>query len=95
MWLPLQNVKMGRLHLAITVVDHGKEVDATCKQETVDTEEMRKSSLKNETAKNLDPGGWAEQFLQAKHFTHTRSLPVSATRRRLCGSDLIRRSTKY
>ncbi|RYR35332.1 hypothetical protein Ahy_A10g050494 isoform B [Arachis hypogaea] len=50
MWLPLKNVKMGRLHLAITVVDHGKEVDATCTQETVDTEEMRKSSLKNETA---------------------------------------------
>ncbi|XP_057737750.1 C2 domain-containing protein At1g53590-like [Arachis stenosperma] len=50
MWLPLKNVKMGRLHLAITVVDHGKEIDATCTQETVDTEEMRKSSLKNETA---------------------------------------------
>ncbi|MED6194644.1 hypothetical protein PIB30_030385 [Stylosanthes scabra] len=42
MWLPLQNVKMGRLHLAITVVDYGKEVGVTCKQETVDTEEMKK-----------------------------------------------------
>lgn len=35
------------------------------------------------------------QFLQAEHLTQTRSLPVSATRRRLCGGVPRRRSTKY
>ncbi|XP_061367866.1 C2 domain-containing protein At1g53590 [Gastrolobium bilobum] len=49
MWLPLQNVKTGRLHLAITILeDDGKGVDTARDQETVDTEE-RKSSFANET----------------------------------------------
>ncbi|KAJ1434230.1 Synaptotagmin-like mitochondrial-lipid-binding domain [Sesbania bispinosa] len=49
MWLPLQNVKMGRLHLAITILeDNVKGVDTTCEQEKVDIEE-RKNSFANET----------------------------------------------
>lgn len=49
MWLPLQNMKMGRLRLAITILEaNGKGVDTTCNQETVDNEE-RKSSFENET----------------------------------------------
>lgn len=49
MWLPLQNVKMGRLHLAITILDNNeKVVDNICGQETADIEE-RKDSYANET----------------------------------------------
>ncbi|KAK7324447.1 hypothetical protein VNO77_28005 [Canavalia gladiata] len=51
MWLPLQNVKMGRLRLAITILeDNGKGVDTTCNLETRDIEEL-KNSLPNETTK--------------------------------------------
>ncbi|KAK7272636.1 hypothetical protein RJT34_29357 [Clitoria ternatea] len=49
MWLSLQNVKMGRLRLAITIVeDNGKGVDIKCDQETLDSEERNKS-FSNET----------------------------------------------
>lgn len=48
-WLPLEKVKMGRLHLRITVLDDKeKEADTTCDQETIDIEE-RKDSFANET----------------------------------------------
>ncbi|CAJ2659438.1 unnamed protein product [Trifolium pratense] len=48
-WLPLQNVKMGRLHLRITVFeDKEKEADTTCEPETIDFEE-KKDSFVNET----------------------------------------------
>jgi hypothetical protein len=48
-WLPLQNVKMGRLHLRITVFeDKEKEADSACDQETIDIEE-KKDSFVNET----------------------------------------------
>ncbi|KAF1890219.1 hypothetical protein Lal_00025552 [Lupinus albus] len=39
-------------------------------------------------ARNTDPG-------RAEHFTQTRSLPVSAMRKRRCGGEPIRRSAKY
>lgn len=41
------------------------------------------------------PGAWREQFLQAEHLIQTRSLPVSATRRRDWGGEPKRRSAKY
>ena len=48
-WLPLQNVKMGRLHLRITVLEEiDNEADTTCDKETIDIEE-RKVSFANET----------------------------------------------
>ncbi|RDX66676.1 C2 domain-containing protein, partial [Mucuna pruriens] len=49
MWLPLQNMKMGRLRLAITVLeDNEKGVDTTVDQETVDIKEP-KNSFTNES----------------------------------------------
>ncbi|KAL2331237.1 hypothetical protein Fmac_018818 [Flemingia macrophylla] len=50
MWLPLPNMKIGRLHLAITIREvNGKGVDSTtCDKETMDTEEQ-KNSFENET----------------------------------------------
>lgn len=49
MWLPLENMKMGRLRLAITILEaNGKGVDTKCDQETMDNEE-RKNSFENET----------------------------------------------
>ncbi|XP_019425819.1 PREDICTED: C2 domain-containing protein At1g53590-like isoform X2 [Lupinus angustifolius] len=43
MWLPLENIKTGRLHLAVTILeDNGKGFD-TNDQETVDIEEQKKS----------------------------------------------------
>ncbi|XP_028763804.1 C2 domain-containing protein At1g53590-like [Neltuma alba] len=44
MWLPLQNIKTGRLHLAITILeDNAKEVDKTCNKEAMDAEQERNS----------------------------------------------------
>ncbi|XP_054815118.1 C2 domain-containing protein At1g53590-like isoform X2 [Prosopis cineraria] len=44
MWLTLQSIKTGRLHLAITVLeDNAKEVDKTCNQEEMDAEQKRNS----------------------------------------------------
>ncbi|XP_020233597.1 C2 domain-containing protein At1g53590 isoform X1 [Cajanus cajan] len=50
MWLPLQNMKIGRLRLAITIHEvNGKGVDiTTCDQETMDTEEQS-NFFENET----------------------------------------------
>ncbi|KAK4285779.1 hypothetical protein QN277_002429 [Acacia crassicarpa] len=49
MWLPLQNIKTGRLHLAITILeDNAKEVDKTCDKEAMDAEQKR-NSFANET----------------------------------------------
>ncbi|XP_027340314.1 C2 domain-containing protein At1g53590-like isoform X2 [Abrus precatorius] len=48
MWRPLQNVKMGRLHLAITILEaNGKGIDTACDQKTMDIE--GKNSFANET----------------------------------------------
>ncbi|TKY49284.1 C2 domain-containing protein [Spatholobus suberectus] len=53
MWLPLQNMKMGRLRLAITILeDNGKGVDTTCDQETMETEEPKNSFANETTDKN-------------------------------------------
>ncbi|KAK7401717.1 hypothetical protein VNO78_13417 [Psophocarpus tetragonolobus] len=53
MWVQLQNMKMGRLRLAITVVEvNGKGVDITCEQETMDFEEPKKSFEANENNDN-------------------------------------------
>ncbi|CAL5187240.1 unnamed protein product [Lathyrus oleraceus] len=50
-WLPLKNVKMGRLHLRITVFeDKEKEADTACNQEPIDIGE-RIDSFGNETTK--------------------------------------------
>nr|XP_027190500.1 C2 domain-containing protein At1g53590 isoform X3 [Cicer arietinum] len=53
-WLPLQNVKMGRLHLRITVLeDKEKEADTTCDQEeTIDIEQKKDSFAKETTNKS-------------------------------------------
>lgn len=40
-------------------------------------------------------GGWREQSRQAEQRAQTRSLPVSATRRRRCGGVPRCKSTKY
>lgn len=49
MWLPLQNIKKGRLHLAITVIEatNGKEVENMGDEETLDEE--YKNSFAGET----------------------------------------------
>ncbi|KAL7186101.1 hypothetical protein ACSBR2_027957 [Camellia fascicularis] len=50
MWLPLQNVKMGRLHLAITVVEGNKKgQDQSCDGEILKDNNER-NSIPNETA---------------------------------------------
>ncbi|PSS14276.1 C2 domain-containing protein [Actinidia chinensis var. chinensis] len=49
MWLPLQNIKMGRLHLAITIVEvNRKEPDQPCDGETLNDGNKR-ISISNET----------------------------------------------
>ncbi|XP_043690197.1 C2 domain-containing protein At1g53590-like isoform X2 [Telopea speciosissima] len=49
MWLPLKNIKMGRLHLAITVVDiNGKGEDYTCAEEP-SKKDGHKSFVETET----------------------------------------------
>lgn len=53
-WLPLKNIKMGRLHLAITVLednqkDSQKRDDQPCDKETLDIEDKRNSFV-SETA---------------------------------------------
>ncbi|XP_025981409.1 C2 domain-containing protein At1g53590-like isoform X1 [Glycine soja] len=53
MWLSLKNIKMGSLHLAITILeDNGKGVDTTCEQEPMDFEEPKNSFEANETTDN-------------------------------------------
>ncbi|RZB82930.1 C2 domain-containing protein At1g53590-like isoform X1 [Glycine soja] len=54
MWLSLKNMKMGRLRLAITILeDNGKGVDTTTRdQETMDFEERKISFEANETTDN-------------------------------------------
>ncbi|XP_059442812.1 C2 domain-containing protein At1g53590-like [Corylus avellana] len=43
-WLSLQNIKMGRLHLAISVLEDGQKVDDNpCDQETLNMEDKRNS----------------------------------------------------
>ncbi|XP_059662796.1 C2 domain-containing protein At1g53590 isoform X2 [Cornus florida] len=49
MWLSLQNIKMGRLHLAITVVESNLKADQPCNGETLNNEYERKS-FASETA---------------------------------------------
>ncbi|OIW19900.1 hypothetical protein TanjilG_28771 [Lupinus angustifolius] len=50
MWLPLKNIKTGRLHLAITILeDNGKGFDTYDREETVDIEEIKNSSA-NDTS---------------------------------------------
>ncbi|XVE63263.1 hypothetical protein DITRI_Ditri07aG0006000 [Diplodiscus trichospermus] len=52
MWLPLQNIKMGRLHLAITVVeDNVKGMDDAVDAEALDNEDIQISSAINATDK--------------------------------------------
>ncbi|KAF7836583.1 C2 domain-containing protein [Senna tora] len=44
MWLPLQNIKSGRLHLTITILDgNRKGIDDPCDKKPVSNEERRKS----------------------------------------------------
>ncbi|KAK6946572.1 C2 domain [Dillenia turbinata] len=51
MWLPLQNIKMGRVHLAITVLEtDGKGTSNLFDEETLKREEDKAKSLEGETA---------------------------------------------
>ncbi|KAM7498544.1 hypothetical protein LguiA_022958 [Lonicera macranthoides] len=51
MWLSLQNIKMGRLHLAITVLEsNGKGADQPCDEETMNINDYKRNSFVNATA---------------------------------------------
>ncbi|KAK7244024.1 hypothetical protein RIF29_38841 [Crotalaria pallida] len=52
MWLPLENIKTGRLHLAITIVEDSGKGFSTYDQETVDIEERKNSFASDTTNKN-------------------------------------------
>ncbi|KAA8526711.1 hypothetical protein F0562_009060 [Nyssa sinensis] len=62
MWLSLQNIKMGRLHLAITVVEgSGKGADQPRDVETLDNE-YKKNSFASETVQRSSfPSGLSEK----------------------------------
>ncbi|XP_057474201.1 C2 domain-containing protein At1g53590-like [Actinidia eriantha] len=63
MWLPLRNIKMGRLHLAITIVeDNSKEPDQPCDGETLNDVNKR-ISISNETDRRSSLSSeWSEKF---------------------------------
>ncbi|XP_023536204.1 C2 domain-containing protein At1g53590-like isoform X1 [Cucurbita pepo subsp. pepo] len=52
-WLPLENIKMGRLHLGITVFEDRKKVEEyPFQRETLNVEEPHKDSPRSETTKD-------------------------------------------
>ncbi|CAJ1957832.1 unnamed protein product [Sphenostylis stenocarpa] len=52
MWLELENMKMGRLRLAITILEGNKGVDTAFYQETMDFDVQKSSFESNETSDN-------------------------------------------
>ncbi|XP_042478481.1 C2 domain-containing protein At1g53590-like [Macadamia integrifolia] len=62
MWLPLKNIKMGRLHLAVTVVDiDGKGEDRMGLEEPLNTEENESFVAAETTQKGSESNGSSEQ----------------------------------
>ncbi|KAB2043748.1 hypothetical protein ES319_D01G040200v1 [Gossypium barbadense] len=53
MWLPLQNIKMGRLHLAITVLEENAKVSDAAAVDAFDEEALNKEDIQNSFA-NID-----------------------------------------
>ncbi|XP_043699229.1 C2 domain-containing protein At1g53590-like isoform X2 [Telopea speciosissima] len=62
MWLPLKNIKMGRLHLVVTVVDiNGKGEDCFGLEEPLNKEENKSFAAAETTQKGSESNGSSEQ----------------------------------